>query len=143
MLTRSTFRLFSSRSKWFGQDSLPRSTFRLFSSRSKWFGQDSLPYLNNVEYLDTLERYVSKRPGNSVLTVWGAKSVAKSRGLQIKIEVHFCGHKFVLCVMLLLVQTWRREGASVIDVNLKGTTLTLSDFATRLATAIDVGLKVC
>jgi hypothetical protein len=81
--------------------------------RSRWLGTPRLPYINNIEYLTALELHADTRPSPAVLLAWGAKSVSKSGGLQ------------------LMMQRWRKQGDIVIDVDLKGSRLTLDDFAVR------------
>lgn len=93
------------------------------SDRStKWDGLPPLPYLNNLKYLKTLDRYVSSKRLNSTLIVWGAKSVAKSGGLQLKMK------------------EWISRGDVVIDVDLKSTNCNMAKFTKIFREAVLKGL---
>eukprot|EP00479_Gromia_sphaerica_P003189 TRINITY_DN13724_c0_g1_i1.p1 TRINITY_DN13724_c0_g1~~TRINITY_DN13724_c0_g1_i1.p1 ORF type:complete len:89 (-),score=9.57 TRINITY_DN13724_c0_g1_i1:18-284(-) len=60
-----------------------------------------IPYLNHHEFLNGVQLYVDLPEFTQSLIVYGAKSVAKSGGLQFK------------------MQKWREDGHLVIDINLK------------------------
>jgi len=81
--------------------------------------------LNNEDYLSVLDTHVKTQPQSKILLVWGARSVSKSRGLQIK------------------TNEWRNQGRAVIDIDLKGIPATFGEFKVSFAKAIkDSNLQV-
>lgn len=69
-----------------------------------------LPFIRNQDFAMYLENYVKENPSKKVLIVWGQKSISKTTDILEK------------------AKDWKKEGYTIIDINLKGITTDQKEF---------------
>lgn len=91
-----------------------------YSTEKTFKGNKSLPLIGLDEYMQKLENYVCTYPSQNVLVVWGAKSVGKTFGINIMVDM------------------WKKQGRVVIDIDLKGFERSFDDFIELTRNAIRI-----
>ena len=79
------------------------------SASTRWTGTSELPQLNRNDSLEYLDGHVKKTPQRYALIVYGGKSVGKAT------------------IIIKKIKEWRDDGHLVVDVNLKGQSMSPDD----------------